>query len=133
MEKEKTKVGKFLGGLGTAGGKILGDIVAGVNPVSAILSSLNVGDIKQEDAEAALNLHELDLEDVKNARENKTKITTSENSPFISKIIHEVIAIVIIGAWIYSWYRQTIIPSSEIASAVMLILGYLFGRTSPNK
>lgn len=71
------------------------------------------------------------LKDVQNARDNETARDTDPNSSFLSKNIHELIAIAVVGSWIVSWYVRTIIEPAEITGVVTLILGYLYGRTKP--
>jgi hypothetical protein len=133
MSDKKTKVGKFLQTLGDAGKNVLTSIASGKDPVSAIISAVTGGAMSTEDAELAFKYHQEDLKDTKNARDNKTAITTSKEAPLMSKLIHEIIAIAVIGAWIVSWFVPILVPSIQITGAVMLILGFLYGKSQPNK
>ena len=133
MGKEKTKLGKFLASIGEAGIKAVGEIAKGKDPISAIISAVTGGGMTQEEAELAFKYHQEDLKDTQDARKNETERDTSENTPYISKIIHEVIAIMVTGSWILSWWIPAIVAVADPKDAVMLILGYLYGRTRPQK
>ena len=113
--------------------KFSGKLITG-NPIGALSELLrNDKDITPEESNHALEMLRLDLQDIQNARDNETKRDISENTPLLSKLIHEIIAIAVIGAWITSWFVETITESTIIANAAILVLGYLFGRTQPQK
>lgn len=131
MTEEKTKLGKFLQTIGGGALDVVKNIASGKDPVSAILSAVTGGSISKEDGELAFKYHQEDLKDTQNARDNETARDTSENAGWLSKNIHELIAISVIGAWIFTWYIKSVLPTNEITGAVMLILGYLYGRTKP--
>lgn len=84
-----------------------------------------------KDRELALGILDLEFKDVQNARDNETARDISQYSSFLSKNIHEIIALTVIGSWIITWFLETRVEDGIIASAVMLILGYLYGRTKP--
>ncbi len=130
-KKEKTKLGKFLQGLGNVGVNVVRGISEGKSPISSILGAVAGGSMSKEDADLALKLHQEDLKDVQNARNNETLRDQSEFAGFLSKNIHEIIALFVIASWVITWFVKSVIPPTEITGAVMLILGYLYGRTKP--
>lgn len=88
------------------------------------------------------------LKDVQNARDNETKRDVSENSSVLSKNIHEIIAMLFVIGWFVTlgWtinlFVKGIITVNQLAlilaatglkDMVLLILGYLYGRTKPQK
>lgn len=131
-----SRVGAFLKGIGKSNllGKIVGiggKLLTG-SPIAALSELLGKDkEITPEQKNHALEMFRLDLQDTQNARDNETARDTSENSPWLSKNIHEIIALFIIGAWVVSWYTLTKTDSAIIANAATLVLGYLFGRTQP--
>jgi len=135
-EHGKTKVGAFLQGLGDVGKPIL-QAAAGLtgqgwlNNIAAQISTSK--DISEAQKSLALELFKLDIEDVKNARDNETQRDISEHSSWLSKNIHELIALVVVGFWIITWFKATVIDENTIIQAVLLILGYLYGRSQPQK
>lgn len=131
MKKNKTKLGEFLQTIGGGALDVVKGIATGKDPFSAILSAVAGSIISPEDGDLALKFHQEDLKDVQNARSNETVRDTSEFSGWLSKNIHELIALVVIGAWIITWFVKSVLPPTEITGAVMLILGYLYGRTKP--
>lgn len=131
MDKEKTKLGKFLQGLGNVGVNVVRGISEGKSPIGAILGAVSGGSMSQENADLALKIHQEDLKDVQNARDNETARDNSQFAGFLSKNIHEIIALFVIVSWVITWFVKSVIPPTEITSAVMLILGYLYGRTKP--
>lgn len=130
--KDKTKLGKFLATVGGGALDVVKSIASGKDPMSAILGAVTGGSMSAENAEIAFKYHQEDLKDTQNARDNKMKITTSDNAPLISKIIHEVIAMIVICAWVVSWFVP-IQDQIQITGAVMLILGFLYGKSRPDK
>ena len=75
--------------------------------------------------------YELFLQDTQDARSNETQRDVSEHSSWLSKNVHELIAIAVIGGWLVTWYFKPQIDYAEITGVVTLILGYLYGRTKP--
>lgn len=88
------------------------------------------------------------LKDVQDARDNETKRDTSEYSSWLSKNIHEIIAILFVAGWFLILYFLIklflqeaitlnqlimILAATGIKDMVLLILGYLYGRTKPQK
>lgn len=93
---------------------------------------LNELEIRRQEIEN--ELFRLEIEDAKNARDNETQRDISPNSSFLSKNIHEIIALVVVGSWIVSWWVSPKgFSSDDIFKAVFLILGYLYGRTKPQQ
>jgi hypothetical protein len=76
-------------------------------------------------------LFKLQAQDVQNARDNETARDISENASFLSKNIHEIIALLVVGTWVFTWFFKTEISQSDLVGVVTLILGYLYGRTKP--
>jgi len=74
---------------------------------------------------------EMYLTDAQSARDNETLRDTNINSSWLSKNIHEIIALAVFGAWIASLFVATIGAPEGIREIVMLVGGYLFGRTKP--
>lgn len=74
---------------------------------------------------------EMYLGDAQNARDNETLRDNNENASWLSKNIHEVIAILFVVPFVVSWFITTITIPEIAGQAVMLILGYLYGRTKP--
>lgn len=131
MSDKKTKLGKFLANVGGGALDVVKDIASGKDPVSAILGAVTGGKISKEDAEIAFKYHQEDLKDVQNARDNETMRDISENSSWLSKNIHEIIALVISGAWVLSWWLPAIVTTADVKDVVLIIMGYLFGRSKP--
>ena len=91
---------------------------------------------------------ELYLKDVDSARTNETKRDISENSSWLSKNIHEIIALQFVVGWfvmiciLFNLFLKksinlnelvTLLAATGIKDMVLLILGYLYGRTKPQK
>lgn len=129
MSKEKTKLGKIIEAVAGTADKI---ITGG--KLSSVIKAIT-GDTESTVEEKEQMLKELDilLKDTQNARDNETARDTSDNAPWISKIIHELIAIMVVSSWIISWWLPAIASVADPRDAVMLILGYLYGRTKPQK
>lgn len=88
-------------------------------------------DFLLEQKRLGIKEQEIYLTDAQNARDNETARDTNENSSWLSKNIHEIIATAVFGAWIASLFIATKGAPSEIREIVMLVGGYLFGRTKP--
>lgn len=129
-----TRVGDFLRGLGDVGKPIL-QAAAGLTGqqwLNNIASQITTSkELQQEHKQLALELYKQDIEDTKNARNNETARDISQYSSWMSKNVHEIIAFVIIGGWISTWFLDVKIDSKDVLQAVLLILGYLYGRTKP--
>lgn len=74
---------------------------------------------------------EMYLSDAQNARDNETLRDNNENASWLSKNINEIIAILFVVPFVISWFITTITIPEISGQAVMLILGYLYGRTKP--
>jgi len=133
-ENGKTRVGQFLQGLGDVGKPIL-EAAAGLtgqpwlNNIAGLISTSK--EVSEEQKKIAVSMYQLDLQDTQDARANETARDTNEYSSWLSKNIHEIIALVVIGCWMVTWFVKVVIDPIIISSAVMLILGYLYGRTQP--
>lgn len=106
---------------------------------------------KKAELEAQLlEAHELYIQDTQDARANETARDNSENSSWLSKNIHEMIAIMVVVPWvgllIYSFVMVLSNPEAinldnikmlfsifGITNVVSLILGYLYGRSTPQR
>jgi len=133
MKNEKTRVGKFLEKLGNKGINIARSIANGEGVFNSVLKAVVSKSLDQETADKLLEFHREDLKDVQNARDNETKRDNSKNAPFISKVIHELIALLVITAWIFALFFNISDNDLQLHSAVMLILGYLYGKSRPNR
>jgi len=118
-----------------------------INSVGGILDNLvttkaEKQELSNEEAKAERNFileqkklgikeHEMYLHDAQNARDNETKRDTSEHSSWLSKNIHEIIALAVFGAWITSLFVKTEVSSDDIMPIMLMVGGYLFGRTKP--
>ena len=135
MKIKDTKIGAYLKDKAPNVLNIVGDLL----PDSGALGIIkNIIDATVPDPkDKALILSDIEgmeseyLKDVQNARDNETARDTDPNAGFLSKNIHEIIALAVVGSWIVSWYCRTIIQPEEITGVVTLILGYLYGRTKP--
>ena len=152
MKKGDSKFKEFIKKAGGVFPEILGaavklgtgDIGGAMNDVAEMLGAKSDDDDIETRNKARELLQEFELKkmefeleffkegtkDAQNARDNETKRDISHETGFLTKNIHELIAIVIVGAWIVSWY---VVPEKDqkIVDVVMLILGYLYGRTRP--
>jgi hypothetical protein len=90
MEKEKTRVGKFLQSIGRPLGSIVsivGDIT-GIESIESIGKAiLNDNKLTQEEKEIALSLIELDKQDVANARDMQ-KAALSQDDIFSKRFVY---------------------------------------------
>lgn len=140
MSKKKfkdTKFGKILISAIPSAGNLIGDLLPDAG-VLGMAKKLITGSGKSEEEKQALLTHHRELEkeylkDVQNARDNETARDIDPNSSWLSKNIHELIALSIISVWIFTWFFKPQITYSEITGVVTLILGYLYGRTQPQK
>ena len=143
--KDKTKFGQFLSKASNKGLNVIsaigkaknGDFIGAYEDVKQVLSKEPnetndnlLSELIKKKSEFKSD-YQLFLEDTQDARANETIRDTSENSSWLTKNIHEIIAVVVIGGWIVTWYNKPVIPTVEITGAVMLILGYLYGRSKP--
>lgn len=141
----ETKFGNFITKVANTGLDVVsvigkaksGDFVGAFNEAKEMLSKSpnpeHGGFLTEllQNAENFRSDYELFLEDTQDARVNETARDISENSSFLSKNVHEIIALAVVGAWLVSWYLKPKIDYGEITSIVSLILGYLYGRTKP--
>ncbi len=137
MKIKDTKLGSFLKDKAPEVLGIVGDLLPDSGTIGIVKNILNAGSRSQSDKNEILasygEMQKEYLKDVQNARDNETARDISENAGFLSKNIHEIIAIAVVGAWIFSWYIKPSITPDKIVDVVMLILGYLYGRTQPQK
>ena len=115
-----------------------GNIIGAVADTFNLLKGENTQEAKElitelenERMEIENELFRLEAEDVQNARDNETARDISENASFLSKNIHEIIALMVVGTWVFTWFFKTEISQSDLVGVVTLILGYLYGRTKP--
>ncbi len=128
----ETGLGKFLKGAGSTIIDTVGDVLPDKGVLGIVKGLIDKDDtLTTKDKETALKMLDLEFRDVQNARDNETARDVSEYSSVLSKNIHEIIALFVIIAWVVSWWIVPEIAESNIANAVMLILGYLYGRTKP--
>ncbi len=128
----ETGLGKFLKGAGSTIIDTVGDVLPDKGVLGIVKGLIDKDDtLTAKDKETALKMLDLEFRDVQNARDNETARDVSEYSSVLSKNIHEIIALFVIIAWVVSWWIVPEIAESNIANAVMLILGYLYGRTKP--
>lgn len=142
----KTKVGTILSqitkDIPELGIEVL-DVIASPNPIGAAFNKLKsklssfsdlgerfLGDLNSL-SENDLKLFESSLLDTQNARNNETARDISEHAGWLSKNIHEIIAIAVVGGWMFTWFYKPEINPLDIKDMVVLILGYLYGRTKP--
>lgn len=107
-------------------------------------------ELKAELQSELTQAHEAFIQDTQDARANETARDTSENSSWLSKNIHEMIAILVVVPWvgllIYSFVMvlnnrdsinlddiKMLFSIFGITNVVSLILGYLYGRSTPQK
>ena len=136
-----SKATEFLPELAGAGLKLAtGNVSGALEDVGGILNAnagknektrLLLQEFKIKEMEFAKDFYELEVKEANNARDNETARDISEHSSWLSKNIHELIAITVIGAWLFAWYFTPAIPYKDITGVVTLILGYLYGRTRP--
>jgi len=140
MAKKKfkdTKFGNILIKAIPSAGELIGNLLPDKG-VLGIAKNLITNSDKSDEEKQELLAHHREMEkeylaDVQNARDNETQRDTSVNATWLSKNIHELIAIAVVGAWVITWWIASAIPQEDIRMAVMLILGYLYGRTKPQK
>jgi len=135
MKIKDTKIGAFLKDKAPNVLNLVGDLLpdAGAFGVVKNLIEMTTPDAEAREALTAemASLEVEYLKDVQNARDNETARDTDPNASFLSKNIHEMIALGVVGAWIATWYFVPTIGHEEITGVVTLILGYLYGRTRP--
>lgn len=132
-----TKFGKLLINVIPSAGQLIGNLLPDSGVLGIAKNLISKSTISSAEKEALLIEHsELEkeyLKDVQNARDNETARDIDPNSSWLSKNIHELIAISLIGAWVVTWWVSATIDQEDVRTAVMLILGYLYGRTKPQK
>ncbi len=141
MEDKKkfrdTKFGKTLLKIIPSAGDLVGHLLPDKGVLGMVKNLITKSDISDEEKRALLLEHsELEkeyLKDVQNARDNETARDIDPNSSWLTKNIHELIAIALIGAWVVTWWVTATIEQEDVRTAVMLILGYLYGRSKPQK
>jgi len=135
MKLKDTKVGAFLKDKAPKVLDVVGDLLPNNGTLGIVKNIISSGSGSQEEKDKMLaelaDLEKEYLKDVQNARDNETARDNNPNSSFLSKNIHEMIAIGVVLGWISSWYFKPFIEYGEITGVVTLILGYLYGRTKP--
>ena len=135
MKLKDTKVGAFLKDKAPKVLDVVGDLLPNNGTLGIVKNIISSGSGSQEDKDKMLaelaDLEKEYLKDVQNARDNETARDNNPNSSFLTKNIHEMIAIGVVLGWISSWYFKPFIEYGEITGVVTLILGYLYGRTKP--
>ena len=133
--------------------EVIGDLLPdkGVIGIVKNIISNDTSKSKQERDEALkhlVSLEELYLKDVQQARDSETKRDTSKNSSWLSKNIHEILALMVVGGFMMlMWgvvfvvlFKFSVISLPElkllleifgIKEIVSLILGYMYGRSRP--
>lgn len=150
-EKIKGFIGKvgvvFPEILSTTAKLVSGNYGGAVNDVINLLSSKKKSQDPEEVNEATKLLNEFELKriefeldyfkeelkDTQSARENETNRDISDQTGWLTKNVHELIALVIITVWVFTWFVKPQIEYADITGVVTLILGYLYGRTKPQK
>ena len=163
MSKEKTKVGKWLDKVKGKFPDLLDDVLdvaTSGNPVMAIAEKL----IPKLKAKGSAEAHELSeefqikkmefekdielayIKTVTNAQDNAMKVDTSENAGWLSKNIHELIAILMTLAWFglvglcLNLYLKEkieiadigiILVASGVKDMILMIYAFLYGRSKP--
>jgi len=135
MKLKDTKVGAFLKDKAPKVLDVVGDLLPNNGTLGIVKNIISSGSGSQEEKDKMLaelaDLEKEYLKDVQNARDNETARDNNPNSSFLTKNIHEMIAIGVVLGWISSWYFKPFIEYGEITGVVTLILGYLYGRTKP--
>lgn len=75
-------------------------------------------------------------ESLADARANETSRDVSANSGFLSKNIHEIIALIVVLSFVglsIASMKFAVLPAAIVAvkEAVMMVLAYLYGRSKP--
>jgi len=169
-EHGKSRLGKFIQKAGTifpeilqagvmlGSGNVMGALSQVATGLGANVQNPNTGlaedarvllhefELKQD--EMALESFRIEAQDAQNARDNETARDTNENSSWLSKNIHEIIAILFVVGWFFTLYWTInlfidgiitvnqlvlILAATGLKDMVLLILGYLYGRTKPQK
>lgn len=139
-------------------GNVMGAIQQVASGLGANIDNMNPGlredakilmqefELKKE--EMALESFRIEAQDAQNARDNETARDTSEHAGWLSKNIHEIIALAFVFGWfaVLGWTINLfikdvitvnqlvlILAATGLKDMVLLILGYLYGRTRPQK
>lgn len=129
-----SKIGKRILKCIPEAAKLIGDILPDKGVLGIAKNLISNSDLTQE-LKSSL-YQDIDrelLKDVQNARNNETTRDISEHSSWLSKNIHEMIALSVVGGWLVTWYFRPQIEYGEITGVVTLILGYLYGRSMPHR
>lgn len=135
-ENGTTRVGDFLRGLGDVGKPILKAAAGftGQEWLNKIAEGITTSkELKEEEKQRAISYYELDLRDTQNARYNETERDNSQYSSWLSKNIHEIIALCFALPFVATWFLEGGSVPEMASEAVMLILGYLYGRSKPQQ
>jgi len=136
MKIKDTKIGAFLKDKAPGVLSIVGDLLPDSGAIGVIKNAIDMV-VPNEQKEALKgSIDDMSKEyllDVQNARDNETTRDTDPNASFLSKNIHEMIALLVVGGWMVSWFIKTEITQADLIGVVTLILGYLYGRSKPQK
>lgn len=146
-EKAPSLAGDLVGLAGDLSGNTLlqkvGDKIKGSTELTAEQKELALLKLQND-----FELNKAYLQDVQNARDNETARDTSEHSSWLSKNIHEIIALLVVGGFMVMVYGifavyffspkkidlqdiKLLFEIFGLTSIVTLILGYLYGRSKP--
>ena len=136
MKKLKdTKIGALLRDKAPDVLSIVGDLLPDAGVIGVVKNVIDK--VAPNDAEeikgAVDDMSKEYLLDVQNARDNETARDIDPNASFLSKNIHEMIALLVVAGWMVSWFIKTEITQADLIGVVTLILGYLYGRSKPQK
>ena len=136
MKKLKdTKIGALLRDKTPDVLSIVGDLLPDAGVIGVVKNVIDK--VAPNDAEeikgAVDDMSKEYLLDVQNARDNETARDIDPNASFLSKNIHEMIALLVVAGWMVSWFIKTEITQADLIGVVTLILGYLYGRSKPQK
>ncbi len=156
MEAKKkfrdTKFGKTLLKIIPSAGDLVGHLLPDKGVLGMVKNLITKSDISDDEKRTLLLEHsELEkeyLKDVQNARDNETARDIDPNSSWLTKNIHEIIALqFVIGWFLLLWFvinkfmagevtinqLVLILAATGLKDMVLLILGYLYGRSKPQK
>jgi len=147
-----TKFGKLLINVIPSAGQLIGNLLPDSGVLGMAKNLITKSSISSAEKEALLLEHvELEkeyLKDVQNARDNETARDIDPNSSWLTKNIHEIIALqFVIGWFLLLWFvinkfmagevtinqLVLILAATGLKDMVLLILGYLYGRSKPQK
>ena len=132
---KETALGQWMKDKNLLGG--LGDILPSKGLLGVAKNIIGSSSLSKQEKQEGLKIqqreYEIFVQDTQDARSNETKRDTNVNSSWMSKNQHEIISFVLIGGWVVSWWVEVGIDKQDIKDAVYLVLGYLYGRSQPQK